>query len=98
MGIYIDPKEGTKEMWLEDFAVEVPSVEWDEVPEDTLPVVLVNNGAFTAAGIAYCRRELKAFQMPDDRPMRWFIADVADLIAVQPATRMAMEDAVKYGW
>ena len=98
MGIYIDPKEGTKEMWLADLAREVDHVIWEDLPEDTLPVALVHNSMFTAAGIAYCRRELKEFQTPDGRSKRWFIADVADLISVQPATKGAMEDAVKYGW
>ena len=98
MGIYIDPKEGTKEMWLRDLAREVDHVVWDDLPEDTLPVALVMNTAFTAACILYCKRELTEWQQPDNRPMRWYIADLADLISVQPATKGAMEDAVKYGW
>ncbi len=92
MGIYIDPKDGsTKEDWLAKFATEVNSVVWEELPKGTLPVVLVENAAFTAAGIAYDKRELLVFQSPDPRPTRWFIAEVADLQKVQPFTEEAMK-------
>ncbi len=80
MGYYINPKDGsTKEDWLEKFALSdlhlqlngIPK--WSEVPEDCLPVCLVDNQIFTAAAIVYDEREFDAFNDPDDfRPKNWF--------------------------
>lgn len=44
------------------------------ITDDSLPVVLVNNFAFTAAGIAYNEGEVRAFTDPSDgRPKRYFM-------------------------
>jgi hypothetical protein len=65
MGIYVNPRDGlTKEAWL--------AMHGDrtlgpcEITAEHLPVCLVDNGLFTAAGVAYTPRELEAFQQPDD--------------------------------
>ena len=95
MGIYINPKEGTKEEWLAKHAKEVNSITWDILPKDILPVVLVDNGGFTAAGIAYCKSELEQFQYEDGRPKKWFLAKVEDLQKVQPATIPIMHEDIR---
>lgn len=80
MGAYLNPPTTTKERWLVDNAVFVkePPQSIDELP-DCLPVCLVDNGAFTAAGIAYNEQELKHFKDPDGRRKTWFWAEIEKL-------------------
>lgn len=71
MGTYINPKTGSKEDFLREHGLRVyswTSVEqlWETCSWDHRPVVLVDNGAFTAAGVAYCLKELRAFLNPRD--------------------------------
>jgi len=78
MGAYVNPTGMSKEKWLLKNAKEVHyPMKWENVPENFLPVVLVDNGIFTAAGIAYNEGELDAFQDPSDiRPRRYFLAPI----------------------
>lgn len=87
MGYYINPKDGSsKEAWLaahaqeisEDLALQV------DTNGDSLPVCLVDNGRFTAAGIGYYPGEVAAFADRDGRPKRWYLAKIADLLTVCP--------------
>jgi len=87
MGAYINPTGGkTKEQWLTENATKVPegaSLKFESVPKGQLPVVLVDNGFFTAADIAFSARELEAFTGPDDgRPKEFYLAKVDDLLKV----------------
>ncbi len=84
MGCYVDPKDETKEEFLMREGREVES---DYISENyrfikekgELPVVLVDNGNFTAAGIAYCEREFERFVRYDNRPKRFFIVSIEKL-------------------
>lgn len=86
MGAYINPRNETKEEFLmrEGHEIIWPEFpEWETRPEGTLPVVLMNNGFFTAAGIAYCKEELMAFTEPlDFRPKRFFYVAIEKLYPV----------------
>jgi hypothetical protein len=74
MGYYINPTNMSKEQWLRENGVEVPKPIAKHHPAgDELVVCLVDNGAFTAAGIAYDDGERDAFMYPDSRPMRWYL-------------------------
>lgn len=87
MGFYVNPKNQSKESFLIGHGIEIPSrtMSWDEVPAGSLPVVLVNNGHFTAAGIAYKPEELAEFTRSDDpRPRTIYIVKIEDLIEVCP--------------
>lgn len=85
MGVYINPKDATKEEWL---TANAEMICWDRVPEwnnENLPVCLVDNGAFTAAGVAFDARELEAFtQESDYRPKCWFVVKRSKLEEVEP--------------
>lgn len=84
MGAYVNPPGVEKEAWLAVYADLVPDAP-DSVSEreGELPVCLVDNGPFTAAGIAYDDRELSVFcDSRDARPKRWYWAPVDDLLAV----------------
>jgi hypothetical protein len=97
MGAYINPPNMSKEQWLSENATEVPFVDWD-LPEGYLPVVLVDNGPFTAAGIAYYRQELKAFtDESDQRFKRFFIAPIDKLHEVSEELKGYMDMAKRKG-
>ena len=84
MGCYVNPPSEGKVAFLarEGLEVPVPPV-WDKVPAGSLPVVLVDNGPFTAAGVAFCESELRAFTDPSDRrPKRYFIVPIEKLLPV----------------
>lgn len=83
MGYYINPPDCSKEQWLEanGTGISMPGTalaNWDYTARQ-LPVCLVDNGAFTAAGIAYCEREAEAFAYTDGRRKRWYAVDKAKL-------------------
>lgn len=93
MGFYVNPENQTKEAWLilHGQMVTTPT----KVPEDTTTkayVCWVDNGPFTAAGIAFSDREIEVFSAPDDmapddmRPKNWFEVPKDDLYSVSNIT------------
>lgn len=85
MGAYVNPKNMTKEQWLNDNALllDIPP-RWEELEEGDVFVCLINNLAFTAAAIAYNEKEFDYFMQPDTRPRTWYIAVIEDLRPVSP--------------
>ena len=86
MGCYVNT-DGSKELWLRENATPLPGPpkSLSELSADKLPVCLINNGFFTAAGVAFSDDELQNFQNPDDlRPKRWFKATRTSLRKVSP--------------
>jgi len=85
MGFYVNPENESKEEFLSN-KMEFDSVSWDmlaRMEPASLPVVLVDNGPFSAAGVAYNEQELSDFQDPNDpRPKRYFLVPIEELIPV----------------
>lgn len=83
MGFYINPHDMTKEEFLVKYGVRMSQEEvanFNFAQEDTLPVVLIDNRAFTAAGIAYDTYERDAFNdKQDPRSKVWFKVSKEDL-------------------
>lgn len=84
MGYYINPKDQSKEDWLQRHGIPVSRDEMDLVNNwkgdgAVVPVCWVDNGGFTAAGIAYDPNEVKAFRHEDGRPKVWFLVSREDL-------------------
>ena len=72
MGYYINPVNETKEEFLEKHGQRVKKEEL-KIVSDSLPVVLIDNGDFTAAGICYDEKELREFTDPQDyRPKKYY--------------------------
>lgn len=90
MGYYINPETGNKEDWLKDHGQSISTTDLDNFDfTDNLPVCLVNNGAFTAAGIAFDIRELAEFNRPDDiRSRKWYSVSRDNLKPFYPSKRM----------
>ena len=89
MGCYVDPQNEAKEDFLEREGREVESdyisKNYKMIKEKgDLPVVLCDNGPFTAAGVAYTEREFERFVRYDNRPKRFFIVSVEKLKEVSP--------------
>ena len=81
MGMYVNPKDETKEHFLEREGQMIEKIKWDDVPAGRLPVVLMDNGPFTAAGIAYKASELDEFTRPTDhRTKVMFLVSIDKLI------------------
>ena len=78
MGFYINPREQTKEEFLSEHGMPISRNLFLEFSDfkghDKLPVCLMNNPTFSAAGIAFSRNEAAAFANPDDnRPKQYFL-------------------------
>ena len=87
MGFYVNPRNETKEAFLQREGISAPvspKTTWASVPKGFLPVALINNGFFTAAGIAYCEKELDAFtDLTDTRPRQLFMVKIEKDLALR---------------
>jgi len=77
MGIYINPTDMTKELFLAMHGLEIRKtvVSWPPKADHVL-VCMVNNGPFRAAGVANSQEEMQVFLRDDPgdyRPKRWFV-------------------------
>ena len=79
MGFYVNPEKESKEAFLDREGLEVPKADWDKIPKDSIPVILIDNGMFTAAGIAYDKSEYEVFTGRDGRPKKIFIVKKSKL-------------------
>jgi len=83
MGLYINPQGTRKETWLEAKGMQVTKgqISFAEVvKQGMVPVVLMDNGPFTAAGVCWCEGEFQAFTEPGDpRPKIFYLIDTKDL-------------------
>jgi hypothetical protein len=81
MGLYINPKDCSKEVWLLDNGTMITQTEAQKFAyspdkkDDFLPVCLVDNGWMTAAAIACSAEERDIFveNVRDHRPKQWFV-------------------------
>ena len=86
MGVYVDPPGEEKEIWLETNGkiTRKEDIDFNKLQDSGyFPVVLVNNGLFTAAGIAFSESELERFTNPEDeRPKTIYIVEKDKLFEV----------------
>jgi len=84
MGYYVNPSNESKESFLMHSGTRIPSsTAWADVPKGSLPVVWVDNGFMTAAGICYDESEFKQFLDPsDERPKKIYTVEIEKLLIV----------------
>ena len=84
MGFYVNPPNERKEDFLSKNGTRVSEgLRYCDVPAGELPVILVDNGPFTAAAIAYSEREFQEFMDPRDRrPKKIFLVPIKKLVDV----------------
>ena len=82
MGAYINPPDESKEDFLEREGADLFPVAFKSVPEGHHAVCLMDNGLFTAAGIAFDEREFNEFAREDGRRKYWFTVPIEKLQAV----------------
>lgn len=88
MGYYINAVEG-KEAFLQKHGVRYEGIPSNHREGGNVVVCLVDNGAFTAAAIAYDPRELEAFKYADGRRRQWW------LLPIEIAERFMQGEKVK---
>lgn len=76
MGAYINPPNETKEWWLERVG-ECVSIKtrWDDIPDNKLPVILMFNEMFTAAGVGVDKDEYGELAGFDGRCKKIYLVD-----------------------
>jgi hypothetical protein len=84
MGIYINPRDMSKEQWLMEHARSLESPPQHYLSGDDIAVCLVVNTGFTAAAVAFSQKELEVFRdTPNDRrPKFWFYAPIVKVAEV----------------
>ena len=93
MGCYVNPQNETKEKWLEENGELIKGwfpgdkVHFKPYEEycinNKLPVIMVDNGLFRAAAVAYTESEFKVFTDPSDpRPRLFYVVDIDKLLEV----------------
>lgn len=79
MGIYINPRNLSKEEFLRQNAIQISRTQFihHEFASGMreIPIALVNNGSFTAAGVCDTSRERDVFAIDDGRPKYFFLID-----------------------
>lgn len=85
MDYYIDPREGTKEAWLEKYGklINADEAKQHDAGEQIL-VCWVDNGPFTVAEICYNNQERDAFLYPYPHPKKWYLVNRELLITFCP--------------
>jgi len=108
MGCYINPACGSKESFLAQYHILAnnDSIKSGKIPtyleiisRNNLPVVLINNGPFTAAGVAFNEREYRAFTYAEDTRSRvLFEVPARDLLNVSDISGFVKfcPDNIKY--
>jgi len=92
MGIYLNPPGESKEAFLERMGERVSGVNWSKLDSNKVPVIWIDNGPFSAAGIAYNKKELEAFLAePDDRPRKLYLVPVDEVVKVSPLKKEWVE-------
>ena len=93
MGYYIETngRKG-KAKWLVDNAKAIVIREPVDGTADMIPVCVVDNGAFEAAGIAFDARELAVFADPnDERERKWLSVPRTEVLKLCPHVEPALK-------
>lgn len=87
MGYYVNVPGQPKEIWLElnKTSISFTPPIFENVSSEDRIVILVDNGMFTAAGVAYDKREYEDFTDPNDRRQKlYYTVPYSKLVQVIP--------------
>ncbi len=87
MGFYIDPENCGKEEFLAQHGVRIEQISAKATlaTGESMPVCLVDNGFFKAAGIGFSDHEIEHFSDErDQRPKQWFAVPREKLVNFYP--------------
>jgi hypothetical protein len=84
--MYINPTNcQSKEDWLAQYGE--PTTERNAITnynankeDGKIPVCLLDNVVFSAAGVGFSLNETEAFAYPDGRKKTWFLVNISDLV------------------
>lgn len=93
MGFYLGPKEDNRE-WLAKHGREIDyesAKEHDFSSNDEFLVVFLDNGFFTAIGVAYSAAEFARFtHLEDERPKQFYLVSQDDLHSVMDLSQWSL--------
>jgi hypothetical protein len=96
MGYYINPSGGlTKERWLlENGAQYGKTVKYEDIKsKGYVPLIWVDNGLFSALGIAYSKREFLEFNDPKDDRLKEIWGVPKDIVLSEcPEVKSRLEE------
>ncbi len=83
MGVYLNPKKGSKEKYLIDKGERLDGIpKWKDVPKGKIAICLVFNDRFSVAFVAYNEYEFNRCNVSDDnRPKIWYLLSKEDVMA-----------------
>jgi hypothetical protein len=87
MGLYVNPTRQSKERWVQQNAKSqhrtgdavIGARHAEILRQGLVPLVLVDNGIFTALGVLYSQQEAEGFAREDGRPKLFITVDRAAL-------------------
>ncbi len=87
MGLYVNPTTQSKEAWVQQHAIALHRTgdavtggrHGEIISSGRVPLVLVDNGIFTALGVLYSQHEAEDFAREDGRPKLFITVDRAAL-------------------
>lgn len=91
MGLYINPPKESKEDFLRKFGTIISLSEgWTDRPRFSVPVILINNIAFTAAGIGFDEDEFNEFTQITDRATIKMWVPISEIVRIHPEMKGAL--------
>lgn len=94
MGIYLDPKDKSKEQFLADAGVRIHADHAGSILASGthLPVCLVDNGGWTAAAVVYDELELARISDAHGRQVEWWSVPRARLFEAAPELKLCFPE------
>lgn len=85
MSYYILPEGCTKEQWLLQHGLPLKTTTtYDQMPEGTIAVVLINNGMITRLQVCYSKGEFELLRQNDGRQKLWFLVTIYQVRELLP--------------
>ena len=92
MGYYIETNSNHgKADWLVINSRAIQTLGPKTGTKEMIPVCVLDNGLFEAAGIMYDQREFEDFIRPDGRPRVWLLVPRKEIIKLNPSVESQLK-------